>query len=140
MKSTFALIIGVLVVSAFVMILNETIVSVALPDLARELAVTASTVQWLMSGFLLTMAVVIPTTGYLIERLAPRRIYLAAMTLFCVGTLVSALAPSFGVLLAGRVVQAGGTAVMLLSESCRRQGAASATGASAAAARSTVAG
>lgn len=107
------LIIGVLVVSAFVMILNETIVSVALPDLAKELAVTASTVQWLMSGFLLTMAVVIPTTGYLIERLSPRAIYLTAMALFSIGTLVAALAPGFGALLAGRIVQATGTAVML---------------------------
>ncbi|MDN5758674.1 MAG: MFS transporter, partial [Tomitella sp.] len=55
------MIIGMLVVAAFVMILNETIVSIALPDLTETLSVTAATVQWLTSGFLLTMAVVIPT-------------------------------------------------------------------------------
>ena len=105
--------IGVLVVSAFVMILNETILSVALRDLTVDLGVSTTTVQWLTSGFLLTMAVVIPTTGFLLERFTPRRIFLVSLTLFSVGTLVSALAPGFGVLLAGRVVQACGTAVML---------------------------
>ncbi|WP_168226568.1 MDR family MFS transporter [Tomitella fengzijianii] len=107
------LIIGMLVVAAFVMILNETIVSVALPDLAKILDVSATTVQWLASGFLLTMAVVIPTTGFLLERFSPRGIFLTAMSLFSVGTLVCAAAPNFEVLLAGRVVQAGGTAVMI---------------------------
>ncbi|TQN32235.1 DHA2 family lincomycin resistance protein-like MFS transporter [Haloactinospora alba] len=108
-----ALLIGVLVVSAFVMILNETILSVALRDLSVELDVSTTTVQWLTSGFLLTMAVVIPTTGFLLERFTPRQIFLASLTLFILGTLISGFAPSFGVLLAGRVVQAGGTAVMV---------------------------
>ncbi|RBM14663.1 MFS transporter [Prauserella sp. PE36] len=107
------LLIGVLVVSAFVMILNETILSVALRDLTVDLGVSTTTVQWLTSGFLLTMAVVIPTTGFLLERFTPRQVFLASLTLFSVGTLVSGLAPGFGVLLAGRVVQACGTAVML---------------------------
>ncbi len=66
-----------------------------------------------MSGFLVTMAVVIPITGFLLQRFPPRRIYLASMTLFSAGTLVSALAPGFAVLMAGRVVQAAGTAVMV---------------------------
>lgn len=107
------LIISLLVGSAFVMILNETIMSVALPVLIVDLQVDASTVQWLTSGFLLTMAVVIPVTGFLLQRLRPRVVYLASMTLFCSGTLLCALAPAFGVLLAGRVVQAVGTAVMV---------------------------
>lgn len=105
--------IAVLVASAFVMILNETILSVALGPLTKELGVATTTVQWLTSGFLLTMAVVIPTTGFLLERFTPRQIFLASLTLFSAGTLLSALAPGFGVLLAGRVVQACGTAVML---------------------------
>ncbi len=107
------LIIGVLVVSAFVMILNETIVSVALPRLAVALSVSATTIQWLASGFLVTMAVVIPTTGFLLDRFAPRAVYLASMSSFALGTLVCALAPEFEVLLLGRVVQACGTAVMV---------------------------
>lgn len=107
------LLIGVLVVSAFVMILNETILSVALRDLTVALNVSTTTVQWLTSGFLLTMAVVIPTTGFLLERFTPRQIFLASLTLFSLGTVACALAPNFGMLLFGRVVQASGTAVML---------------------------
>ncbi|MEU6131552.1 MDR family MFS transporter [Saccharopolyspora sp. NPDC047091] len=104
---------SVLVVSAFVMILNETILSVALRDLTVDLGVSTTTVQWLTSGFLLTMAVVIPITGFLLERFTPRQIFLASLTMFSIGTLLSALAPGFAVLLVGRVVQACGTAVMM---------------------------
>lgn len=106
-------IIGMLVVAAFVMILNETILSVALQHLTVDLGVDATTVQWLTSGFLLTMAVVIPTTGYLLQRLTPRQVFLLAMSLFSAGTLISGVAPGFTVLLVGRVVQAAGTAVMI---------------------------
>lgn len=107
------LVIGLLVSSAFVMILNETIMSVALPPLIDRLDVAATTVQWLTSGFLLTMAVVIPTTGFLLQRITSRRMFVASMTLFSTGTLICALAPGFPVLLLGRVVQACGTAVMI---------------------------
>ncbi|GAA1214324.1 DHA2 family efflux MFS transporter permease subunit [Pseudonocardia alaniniphila] len=106
-------VVALLVGSAFAMILNETIMSVALPALMADLEIGASTAQWLTSGFLLTMAVVIPTTGYLLQRFPPRSIYLAAMSLFTTGILIAALAPGFGVLLVGRVVQATGTAVMV---------------------------
>src|SRR4051794_12481892 len=106
-------IIAMLVVSAFVMILNETILSVALPHLTGDLGVSATTVQWLTSGFLLTMGVVIPTTGFLLQRFTPRQVFLAAMSLFSLGTLICALSPGFGLLLVGRVVQATGTAVMI---------------------------
>jgi DHA2 family lincomycin resistance protein-like MFS transporter len=102
-----------MVVAAFVMILNETIVSIALPDLATTMSVTASTVQWLVSGFLVTMAVVIPTTGFILDRFTPRAVFLAAVGSFAVGTLVCGLAPDFAILLTGRMVQACGTAVMV---------------------------
>jgi DHA2 family lincomycin resistance protein-like MFS transporter len=105
--------IGILVLSAFVMILNETILSVALRDLTVDLRVPTTTVQWLTSGFLLTMAVVIPTTGFMLERFSPRQVFLFSLSAFSLGTLLSALAPGFGLLMAGRVVQACGTAVML---------------------------
>ncbi|MEN3303214.1 DHA2 family efflux MFS transporter permease subunit [Pseudonocardia sp.] len=105
--------IGLLVGSAFVMILNETIMSVALPALIADLQITVGTAQWLTSGFLLTMAVVIPITGFLLQRFRPRQIYIASMTSFSLGTLIAALAPGFGMLMTGRIVQAFGTAVMI---------------------------
>lgn len=102
-----------MVVATFVMILNETIVSIALPELAAVMGVTATTVQWLVSGFLVTMAIVIPMTGYILDRFAPRTIFIAALASFAAGSLVCALAGTFAVLLVGRMVQACGTAVMI---------------------------
>lgn len=106
-------VIGVLLVSTFVVILNETIMSVALPTLMSELAVEASVGQWLTTGFLLTMSVVIPITGFLIRRIPTRSLFGIAMALFSAGTFVAAVAPGFAILLAARVVQASGTAIML---------------------------
>ncbi|WP_458116563.1 MDR family MFS transporter [Arthrobacter sp. D2-10] len=106
-------IIAVLALSAFVMILNETVVGVALPNLMQEFSVTATTVQWLTTGFLLTMAVVIPTTGFLLQRFTTRTLFTAALLLFIAGTLLAAVAPTFGVILIARVIQAGGTAIIL---------------------------
>ncbi|XKG45328.1 DHA2 family efflux MFS transporter permease subunit [Arthrobacter luteolus] len=105
--------IGLLLVSSFVVILNETIMSVALPRLMADLDISAATAQWLTTGFMLTMAVVIPATGFLLQRFSMRALFLAAMSLFSTGTLVAALAPGFETLLAGRIIQAGGTAIMI---------------------------
>ncbi|MEI4273180.1 MDR family MFS transporter [Klenkia sp. LSe6-5] len=99
--------------AGFVVILNETVMSVALPTLMVQLQITASTAQWLTTGYLLTMAVVIPMTGYLIARFSLRRLYTTAMALFAAGTLMAAVSPGFLALLAGRVVQACGTAIMI---------------------------
>ncbi|MDQ1127707.1 DHA2 family lincomycin resistance protein-like MFS transporter [Microbacterium sp. SORGH_AS 505] len=106
-------VIALLVVAAFVVILNETTMSVALTDIVADLGITVATGQWLTTGFLLTMAVVIPLTGYLLERFTLRTVFFAAMTLFSAGTLIAALAPGFEFLLAGRIVQASGTAIMM---------------------------
>ena len=107
------IVIALLLVSTFVVFLNETVMNVALPPIMDDLGVPPSVGQWLTTAFLLTMAVVIPTTGFLLQRFNTRTVYLAAMLLFSTGTLVAALAPTFGVLVAGRVVQASGTAIML---------------------------
>lgn len=106
-------VIGLLLVAGFVVILNETAMGVALPVLMSELGVSAATGQWLTTGFMLTMAVVIPATGFVMDRFRTRQIFVAAMSLFTTGTAIAAIAPGFGVLLLGRVVQASGTAVML---------------------------
>lgn len=107
------LVIGILIISTFVVILNETIMSVALPTLMTDLNISAATAQWLTTGFLLTMAVVIPVTGYLMQRFPTRQIYLLAMSLFVTGTLLAAVAPGFPILLGARIIQACGTAIML---------------------------
>ncbi|MBV7378706.1 MDR family MFS transporter [Maritimibacter dapengensis] len=107
------LVIGLLLISTFVMILNETVMAVALPRLMVDLDVTASAAQWLTTAFLLTMAVVIPITGFLIQRYHTRTVFLSALSFFSLGTFVAAVAPGLGVLVLGRVVQACGTAMMM---------------------------
>lgn len=102
-----------LVLATFIVILNETIMVNAIPRLMVEFDVTARSAQWLSTAFLLTMATVIPVTGWFLQRVTTRQAFTLAMLTFCAGTLVAALAPVFWVLVAGRVVQAAGTAVMM---------------------------
>ncbi len=107
------LVIKLLVAATFVVILNETIMVNAIPRLMADFAITSTTAQWALTVFMLTMAAVIPVTGWFLQRVTTRAAYATAMTTFSVGTLIAAVAPSFEVLLVGRVVQAGGTAVMM---------------------------
>jgi DHA2 family lincomycin resistance protein-like MFS transporter len=102
-----------LVAATFVVILNETIMMNAIPRLMGEFAVDARAAQWLSTAFMLTMAVVIPVTGWFLQRVTTRQAYVLAMAVFSVGTLVAALAPAFWLLIAGRIIQAAGTAVMM---------------------------
>jgi DHA2 family lincomycin resistance protein-like MFS transporter len=106
-------IIFTMLVATFTVILNETIMNVALPKLMVELQIDASTAQWLTTVFMLVMAVLIPTTGFLMQRFTTRTLFLAAMGVFTLGSVVAGLAPSFAVLLVGRILQASGTALML---------------------------
>ncbi len=96
-----------------VMILNETALSVALPAIMADFDIPATSAQWLLTGFLLTMGVVIPTTGFLMDKFTTRQIFLASAGVFLAGTVFAALAPAFGILLVGRVFQAAGTALMI---------------------------
>jgi DHA2 family lincomycin resistance protein-like MFS transporter len=107
------LVIALLLVSTFVVFLNETIMSVAIPHLMVDLGVTASAAQWLTTAFLLTMAVVIPITGFMLQRLNTRPIFLIAMSVFALGTLICAISPGLELLIVGRIVQAVGTAIMM---------------------------
>lgn len=102
-----------LLAATFVTFLNETLMSVAIPDIMADLGVSASTGQWLTTGFALTMAVVIPTTGWLLQRFSTRTLFVAALVLFSAGTFIAAIGPTFSVLVIGRVIQATGTAIMM---------------------------
>ncbi|WP_302183609.1 DHA2 family efflux MFS transporter permease subunit [Rothia santali] len=99
--------------AGLIMILNETVLSVALPSILADFEIDETTGGWLTTGFLLTMAVVIPTTGYLLRRFSARTLFVTALLLFIVGTGLAAVAPGFVVLLLARVIQASGTAIVL---------------------------
>jgi DHA2 family lincomycin resistance protein-like MFS transporter len=102
-----------LVLATFIVILNETLMINAIPRLKADLEVSASTAQWLTTAFMLTMAAVIPVTGWFLQRVTTRAAFATAMTVFCTGTLLAVVAPMFEVLLVARIIQAGGTAVMM---------------------------
>ncbi|GGO13086.1 MFS transporter [Microbispora rosea subsp. aerata] len=106
-------VIRLLVLATFVVILNETIMINAIPRLMEALHITEQTAQWLSTAFMLTMAAVIPITGWFLQRVSTRSAYSTAMGLFLLGTALAAVAPSFEVLLGARVIQASGTAVMM---------------------------
>ncbi len=106
-------VIWLLLGAAFVAILNETTMGVAIPHLITDLNITAVAAQWLTTAFMLTMAVVIPITGFLLQRYGTRAVFIAAMTLFSAGTLIALLSPGFEMLVGARVVQAAGTAIMM---------------------------
>ncbi|MDK7237313.1 DHA2 family efflux MFS transporter permease subunit [Corynebacterium amycolatum] len=103
----------VLLAAAFMAILNETVMSVAIPVIKADLNISAATAGWLTTAFLLTMAVVIPVTGFLIASVRFRTLFAISQGLFVVGTLIGAFAPGFAIVLLARVVQASGTAVLL---------------------------
>ncbi|WP_229070150.1 DHA2 family efflux MFS transporter permease subunit [Actinoplanes sp. DH11] len=107
------LIIGLLMLSAFVVLLNEMMLGVALPTLIIDFGITPGTGQWVTTGYLLTLAVLIPATGFVMRRYHLRTIFLGALSLFTLGTVIAAVAPGIGVLLTGRIIQAAGTAVFV---------------------------
>src|SRR5690606_1811010 len=107
------LVIRLLLISAFVVILNETIMGVAIPPLMASFDVPASAAQWLTTAFLLTMATVIPVTGFMLQRLNTRPIFILAMSPFCLGSLAASMAPGLKGLIVARVSQACGTAIMM---------------------------
>ena len=107
------LVIALLLGSTFVVFLNETMMSVAIPALMDSLGVLPNVAQWLTAAFLLTMAIVIPITGFLLQRLNTRPVFMLAMSIFTVGTLICAASPGIELLIFGRVIQAVGTAIMM---------------------------
>ncbi|TBL74696.1 DHA2 family efflux MFS transporter permease subunit [Paenibacillus thalictri] len=102
----------VMILGVFVAILNETLLNVALTKIMNDIGILPSTAQWLSTGYLLVIGVLIPVTAFLIQRYTTRGLFLSAMGLFTVGTFIAAVAPGFATLLAGRVLQAAGTGLL----------------------------
>ncbi len=106
-------IIVILMIGAFIAFLNNTLLNIALPSIMADLEVDASTVQWLTTGFMLVNGILIPTTAFLIQKYSVRKLFLVAMGLFTVGTILAGMAHVFPVLLTGRMTQAAGSAIMM---------------------------
>ncbi|MCK6259316.1 DHA2 family efflux MFS transporter permease subunit [Fictibacillus sp. KIGAM418] len=106
-------ILTVLMLGAFIAILNQTLLNVAIPHIMNDLNVSANTVQWISTGYMLVNGVCIPITAYLIEKFGTRTLFITAMLLFTAGAVICSLSASFGMLMAGRVVQAVGAGIIM---------------------------
>lgn len=105
--------IGVLLAGTLLAVLNQTLLSPALPAIMTSLSVDATTVQWLTSGYSLVEAVIIPLSAFLIGRFTTRQLFNTGFVIFAIGSLAAALAPNFWVLLLGRVLQATCTGMVM---------------------------
>ncbi|MBT2853721.1 MDR family MFS transporter [Staphylococcus coagulans] len=106
-------IVAVILASAFIAILNQTLLNTALPSIMRGLNIDESTSQWLVTGFMLVNGLMIPLTAYLMDRVPTRYLYLAAMGTFLLGSVIAVFAPTFLVLMLARVIQAMGAGVIM---------------------------
>ncbi|WP_411843410.1 MDR family MFS transporter [Salinicoccus sp. HZC-1] len=102
-----------LIIGAFFAILNETLLNIALTTLMHEFDITLPTVQWMATGFMLVMGIVIPVSALLLQWFTTRQLFLGTMIIFTVGTTICAMAPTFPVLLSGRFIQAIGTGMLM---------------------------
>jgi EmrB/QacA subfamily drug resistance transporter len=107
------LLIAILMVGSFVAILNQTLMTTALPSIMKQMDLSSSTVQWLTSIFMLVNGIMIPITAFLTQRFTTRTLYFAALTFFIVGSVICVATDQFGVILAGRAVQAMGAGIMM---------------------------
>ncbi|WP_310829585.1 DHA2 family efflux MFS transporter permease subunit [Paenibacillus pedocola] len=103
----------IMILGAFLATLNQTVMSVAVPGLMNDFGITAATAQWLTTGYMLVNGVLIPITAFLMQRFTTRELFQTSMFVFLAGTIVSALATSFPVLLTGRMIQAAGAGIIM---------------------------
>jgi EmrB/QacA subfamily drug resistance transporter len=104
---------GVVVVGSIMSILDTTIVNVALATLSRELHATIDQIQWVVTGYLLSLAAVIPITGWAARRFGAKRVYLVSLVLFTSGSALCGLASSTTELILFRVLQGVGGGMIL---------------------------
>lgn len=102
-----------LMIGAFFAILNETLLNIALTTLMEQFGISMTTVQWMATGFLLVMGVVTPASALLLQWFTTRQLFLGTMVTFTLGTIICAIAPTFSILLAGRLIQAIGTGLLI---------------------------
>ncbi len=100
-------------IAGFIGLFSETALNMALGRLMIELDVSSATVQWLTTGYLLTMGILIPVSALLIQWFSTRQLFVASLLFSILGAIVSGMAPTFGVLLLGRVIQAIGTGLLI---------------------------
>ncbi|MDC7242233.1 MAG: DHA2 family efflux MFS transporter permease subunit [Spirochaetales bacterium] len=100
-------------IGAFIGLLSETYVNSAIPEFIRIFSVPPSTVQWLIAGYMLVMAVLVPVSAFLLNSLTTRKLFTLAMGVYLTGALLGAAALNFPMLLTARLIQGAGTSILL---------------------------
>lgn len=108
-----SLLVVVLLIGTFCTVLNQTLLTTAFPALMKAFNISASSVQWLTTGFLLVNGIMIPISAWLINKFSSKRLYLTAMTIFLIGTITCFVAPNFSTLLIGRLIQSAGVGISM---------------------------
>lgn len=106
-------IISIIVVSAIVVILNQTLLLTAIPEIMNDLNIEFAQAQWLNTAFFLVNGIMIPVSAFFINKFTTRSLFLVAMGIFMTGTLIAALSSDYFVLLAGRIIQAISAGIMM---------------------------
>ncbi len=88
-------IVTVMLISAFVSMLNQTILNTALPAIIKGLNITETTAQWLITGFMLVNGIMIPLTAFLMDKYSTRHLYIFSMAIFLIGSIIAAFSPTF---------------------------------------------
>ena len=106
-------VIAALMLGAFVAILNQTLLNVAIPHIMNDLNVSTSTVQWLSTAYMLTNGIFIPITPFLINKLGTKKLLIYAISAFTLGSIVCSVSVGFSMLLIGRIIQAAGAGLIM---------------------------
>lgn len=102
-----------LMIGAFVGMLSETSLNIALPQLMQAFKVPAGTIQWLVTGYMLVIGIILPLSSLLTKWFSTRSLVITGLCAFIIGAIISAVAPNFGILLTGRMIQGVGTGIVL---------------------------
>lgn len=105
--------IAILFFGAFIAFLNNTLLNVALPAIMDDFDVAPAIVQWLTNGYMLVSGILIPASAFFIQRFTNRQIFFWSMSAFTIGTALAAFSPTFGFLIAGRMIQASGAGLLM---------------------------
>ncbi|MDQ7157825.1 DHA2 family efflux MFS transporter permease subunit [Staphylococcus warneri] len=97
----------------FIAILNQTLLNVALPKINTEFNISASTGQWLMTGFMLVNGILIPISAFLFNKYSYRKLFIIGLVLFTIGSLICAISMNFPVMMSGRILQAIGAGILM---------------------------
>lgn len=104
---------ALLLFGGFLSLFNETILNVALSNMMNELKVSATTIQWLSTGYVLVVAIMVPATAFLLRTYTTKKLYVGAMSFFLIGTIFASISHVFSILLLCRMIQAIGTGLLV---------------------------